>query len=785
MVNDVLEGLTVLEITGGVAGAYCSRLLRAHGAKVIKVEPPGGDESRSLLPRSTENGESGLFAWLNAGKDSICLALPDKEDALLELARHADICLFDDSLPDQIDLPDHLITCDISWFGRRGPYAAWHGSEGVIAALSGLAFGIGEKDGPPVLPSGYEPSILAGVTASIAILATLIARLESNHRHHIELSIQDAFQVLTEVGIISPSYGLPVRRTRMGVNRFPPTFPMGIYPCAEGWVGITALTPSQWRALCDLLEEPGLAEETRYLNTGTRLREADRIEAAFRPKLLKWSARELVEQGQAMRIPLALVPTPKELLALPEFTERNAVSTVETPSGQPFLAPDIPFRLTATPGDGSGRAPAPDEYRQEDDRVREASSPGNRGLPLEGVRIIDLTMGWSGPLATRYFADLGADVIKVEACQYPDWWRGWEASKEWLETKQYEKMPSFNCMNRNKRGITLDLTTEAGSGLLKQLVRHADALIENNTATVLPKLGLSREELSKCNPQLVMMSMPAYGMGSKWSHFRAYGSTVEQASGLPHLNGQESWPPTHQHVALGDAVAGLNAAVGLLLAVYHKRRTGHGQFVDFSQVESLLALGAHGIIEQSLNDRPWPRCGSRHPDHAPHGVYPCSGEDQWIAITVLSDNQWRPLATILDLDAQWSTEQRLASQDLIDERISQWTSVHLPSDAMNSLQDAGVPAGIVYATPDIPDDPHIQSVGTYEWAAGVHRESVLYPRAAFFLNGRRPGLASPAPKLGEHNNAVFSQLLGLGREEIAELQANHVIGDSPILKTGQ
>lgn len=135
MVNGVLEGLTVLEITGDVAGAYCSRLLRAHGARITKVEPTGGDKSRSLLPRSTETGESGLFAWLNAGKDSICLALPDKEDALLELARHADICVFDNSLPAGIDLPDHLIACNISWFGRRGPYAAWHGSEGVVAPL--------------------------------------------------------------------------------------------------------------------------------------------------------------------------------------------------------------------------------------------------------------------------------------------------------------------------------------------------------------------------------------------------------------------------------------------------------------------------------------------------------------------------------------------------------------------------------------------------------------------------------------------------------------------------
>src|SRR5262245_64618416 len=204
---------------------------------------------------------------------------------------------------------------------------------------------------------------------------------------------------------------------------------------------------------------------------------------------------------------------------------------------------------------------------------------------LHGVRIIDLSMGWAGPLATRHLADMGAQIIKVESCARFDWWRGWEATPEWIAQNAAELSAPFNTVNRNKMDITLDLVSPTGAALFKRLVAVADAVVENYSAGVLPKLGLDYPALRAVNEELVMVSMPAFGANGPWRNYRAYGSTVEHASGLPHLNGNADWPPAMIHVAYGDAVGGLNGAAALLTALRHRRRTGQGQHVDLSQSE--------------------------------------------------------------------------------------------------------------------------------------------------------------------------------------------------------
>ena len=181
-----------------------------------------------------------------------------------------------------------------------------------------------------------------------------------------------------------------------------------------------------------------------------------------------------------------------------------------------------------------------------------AAVSANPKRPLEGLRIVDLSMGWAGPLATRHLADLGGDIIKVEACQYPDWWRGVDNRPIVIEQVLYEKSAYFNVLNRNKRGVTLDLTTPDGVRLVKDLVRGADAVIENYSIGVLPKLGLDYDSLRKVNPGLVMVSMPAFAADGPWGDCRAYGSTLEQASGLPSISGRPEGPPAMNHIAFGD-----------------------------------------------------------------------------------------------------------------------------------------------------------------------------------------------------------------------------------------
>ena len=200
--------------------------------------------------------------------------------------------------------------------------------------------------------------------------------------------------------------------------------------------------------------------------------------------------------------------------------------------------------------------------------------------PLAGIRIVDLSMGWAGPLACRHLADLGADVIKVESCERFDWWRSWEATEEWIADNGAEKSVAFNMVNRNKRAITLDLEHPEGRDLFLQLVKTANAVVENYSGNVMPKLGLNYEVLKAAKSDIILLSMPAFGSTGPWAKFRAYGSTVEQSSGLPHLQGFVEDQPTMLHVALGDAVGGITGASALLTALRHQARTGAGQFVD-------------------------------------------------------------------------------------------------------------------------------------------------------------------------------------------------------------
>ncbi len=255
-------------------------------------------------------------------------------------------------------------------------------------------------------------------------------------------------------------------------------------------------------------------------------------------------------------------------------------------------------------------------------------------LPLTGMRIIDLTMGWAGPTGARHLCDLGAEVIKVEACQYPDWWRGTDLRAAFIAEQRYEKIPWFQLMNRNKLDVTLDLTHPEGVALLKRLVAGAHAVVENYSSEVLRKLGLDYSVMKHVRPGLVMISMPAFGSFNAWSECRAYGSTLEQASGLPSITGFPYDPPTMNQTAYGDPVGGFNAAAALIVALLHQQRTGNGQNIDLSQVECMLPLVAPGLIEQSATGGISARVGNGHPVHVPHGCFRCAGDDAWLVVAV-------------------------------------------------------------------------------------------------------------------------------------------------------
>ena len=796
-----LSKLRVVEIGSGDALGYCGKLFSDFGADVIKVEPPGGDPARKLAPlvdAGDGRRESGTFAWLNTNKRSIT-ADPDQTtdaakirsllssaDLLLDARHPADIrasTLSHDEL--RRSDPGLAITA-ISWFGEHGPYRDFAATDSVCRSLAGLVKLVGPVEGPPVLPRDGQVGVIAGLTAFIPSLAGLYARGSQGARRF-AVSAHEAMLQISEFDT-----GLALEagftRPRIGINRFGRGFPVGNFATRDGWLGVTVVTPAQWLAFCQMIGLPELGPDPRYSATAERYLHAEELKRIIEPVLMHKTAKEWFERGIELRLPLAIVPDMRELLAQQVFRDRGAFASVKIGNAS-FDAPVLPQQLTRSPPKPNGRAPRAGEHN---DNVvpagrREATTDAaaGEGLPLQGLRIIDLTMGWAGPSATRQMGDLGADVIKVESCQYPDWFRGTDPRGPYYPEMTYEKTYWFQMENRNKRGITLDLTSRTGLSLLKRLLTDAHAVIDNYAADVLPRLGLDPASMLKINPRLVVVTMPAFGMTGTWSGVRAYGSTLEQASGLPSVTGREGDPPTMLHAALGDPVGGLNAAAALLLGFMHQKNTGEGQHIDLSAVEAMLPLVAPSIIEQSATGKTGPRIGNRHPVHVPNGCFPCLGEDQWITLAVRSDEEWRSLCEIMhrpDLAADpalASAKGRRAEEDRIEVAIRHWTMTVRPDLAMVTLQAARIPAGVARLPMDLAGDPHLMKVGHWQPVdrpyMGPHLlPSVSYREGDTELPWRIERLA---PTLGQHNEEVLGDVLGLNEKEIAKLRDDGIIGN--------
>ena len=390
--KQALAGMTVLDVGGTVATGYCGKLFADHGAIVIDVEPPDvGFATRRLapflpdvslpdsaLPGVGEAERSALHRWLSTNKRSVTLDLDQPADvrALTTLARDAAV-LLDGAPPGELarrgitletlqEVAPQLVLSSISWFGQSGPYAHFAGADGVALALAGSVLGVGVPSGPPTLPTGYQAQIIGGLTAFIATLAEVLAREigTATGPVHLDTSIHEAALCLTEVGAVA-GFHTGIAGRRMGVNRFPPTYPLGIFACRDGWIGVTVLTPSQWHAFCALLDMQELAHVPEYQTALGRLADVARLEPIFAPRLARWSAVELFNRAQGMRIPLALVPTMEQLFSVDQFVQRGAFAGVSHADGAGFAAPVVPFRLYGTPAFANGRAPRLGEHNDQ------------------------------------------------------------------------------------------------------------------------------------------------------------------------------------------------------------------------------------------------------------------------------------------------------------------------------------------------------------------------------------------------------------------------------------
>jgi crotonobetainyl-CoA:carnitine CoA-transferase CaiB-like acyl-CoA transferase len=821
-----LAGLRVLETAEGIAGAYCGLLLAGMGAEVIKVEPPSGDPARAdgPFPGDLPHPErSARFLHLHRGKRGVIVD-PNSENGRVRLITLLDAvdAVLDDHPPaerERLGLDATLLRTTrpalvltlISWFGEEGPQAGWQGSELIAQAASGLMACTGEPGREPLQVGGAPAQYAAGQTAAAATLVALLRAVRSGEGGLLDISVQEAAADLLEMWSHGAYQGRPM--PRLG-SRHNSNYPFEVYPCADGYVGVHA-SPAPWSAMAELMD--ARLADPRYEARATRERYRDEIDPIIREWLAGKGKVEAYHAGQARRFAFGYVATAADLLESAHLRARDALPSITHPEAGTLRYPGAPYRMNATPW-RDARAPMLGEDRSDLTRITAPAVPpsfagkgatpespglpeshskvstesrsatiglgspiprgegmrgGRSALPLAGVRVVDLTQIWAGPRCTKVLADWGADVIKVESHKRTDSTRAYDAflaspePHDETAERAHNRRHQYEQLHRGQRSVTIDPTVADGRGRLLDLVRVSDVLVANFAYGVLERLGIAYPDLAAVRPDVIVLSMTGFGDSGPERDYVAFGVTQEELCGIYALTGYAGERPLKSGSNIGDPMNGMHGACAVAAALLHRERTGQGQYIELSQLESSLPLVGEVVLDAQMNGRNGGPAGNTHPRWIPHGVYPCRGEDQWLALACRDDAEWRAFCAAIDRPelsgdpCYAGAEARRRHAGTLDREIAAWTLQRDAREAATLLQAHGVPATPVLNSVQVGEDRHLHARGflpVLRHPDGVERG---YYGPLWRVDGRRPALRGPAPLLGEHNAEVFHGLLGV------------------------
>lgn len=795
----------------GVAGPYCGRLLAGLGAEVIKIEPPGGDITRMAgpFPDDVPHLErSGLFLHLNAGKRSVVPRWAELPEGAGGLFSNADVVLLSTRPPeveehgyveylDRMSLlfPRLVVVC-VTPFGLTGPYAGYQGGELVTYALSGYMSLTGEPDREPIKSYGDLLQYQAGAHAALGAMAALRARERDGLGQGVDVSIMEAGTFL--IGGVEQNahfFGTVAKRNGTRLMGFPPqhSYPSTIRPCADGFVH--AHSHARYPDLLGvMIPHPRLADP-EVLRTLTG--HADEIDAIMDEWLADKDRDTVVELAQSLRLPFTEVRLPGEVLREAHHRERGSFVEVQHPGMDgPLLQPGPPARFSRTPWEARP-APLLGEMPEEELPAEAAPAPTDgplgatpaspdRDRPLRGLRVVDFTNAVAGPIASSLLAALGAEVIKVEAPNSrPRRAVGTAPRTDGGTERPWDRMLAFNSFNHGKRSISLDASQPAGRDLLLKLVAKSDLVIQNFAPRVMPNLGMDYDSLKAVKEDIILVSMPAFGLSGPYRDRVSYGPGIDAMSGLSHLTGYADGPPLKPGNFFCDQNAAVHAAFAAVTALRHRDETGEGQHVELAMIEGEFQILADAYIDFVMNGRERMRAGNDHPSFAPHGVFPCRGEDAWVAIGVETDEQFAALCAefgepYLAEDALYHTrEKRHHNRRWLAPIVSGWTENLTPYEVQSRCQARGVPAGAVLDVGELMRDPHVVAREGFQYVETPDAGPTPYPRAAFVLSGTPVPLAQPGPRFAGANDYVYRELLGLGDDAIAALEAAGTISSEP------
>jgi crotonobetainyl-CoA:carnitine CoA-transferase CaiB-like acyl-CoA transferase len=696
----IYDGLRIVDLTTGIAGAYCAKLLTDLGADVVFAHP--ADDPLFTYLRTSQSHTTDPAPWL-VGADLVIVGEPGRAPAGA----------------------DPVVTVSITAVGHGGPDDGLVCSEEVLQARSGSLANHGHAHLPPLTVAGSLGEYVTGAFAALGAVTAWRRASRTGTPEVVDVSMLEALQMTF---VTAPTLMARFPGGRPSRSRW--VMIPGNEPAGDGrYVGITTVTSQQWQALARVMGREDMAEDRELGTMFGRFVRADEVNPALNAFTTVHSAEEIVAACVEARIPATVVGNGAELAKFDHLRERDVL--VPQPD-EGWIRPRAPFRFHGVP-DRELEAP------READRVNawpkssRTTAPGAVGeRPLTGINVVDFTAFWAGPVSTAWLAAMGADVIKVEAIQRPDGIRFSAALRPDQDPLFYEKSVLFHASNLGKRGITLDLGHPDGLDIVKRLVARADVIVENFTPRVLEQFGLDYEVARGIRPDIVMVRMPAFGLSGPWRNRPGFAQTMEQLTGMAWATGYEGGPPIIPG-GMVDPMVGAHAALATVAALEHRERTGEGQLVEVPLVEVATAVTADQVIRYSIDETLVDRRGAG-------GVYQTAGDDDWVAV----DGHEDPLSPAER--AAWCATR--SAEDAASDLRAQGIAAQAMVRGYETLADPQMQARGFFE----PIDNEL--VGRQEYPSWPMRMSAGPPR---FWTGR-------APTLGEHNDEVLREIGVLDEE---------------------
>jgi crotonobetainyl-CoA:carnitine CoA-transferase CaiB-like acyl-CoA transferase len=806
----VLSPFRVLDLTD-YGALVCGQILGDLGADVIVVEPREGARLRSHGPfAGNDRGPNASLAWwsVNRNKRGITLDIesPEGRKRLLALAATSHI-LFESFAPGYLDtlglgyealraVNPAIVLVSITPFGQEGPKANWAASDLTMFAASGPMSMTGDDDRAPLGIAVPQAWLHAGAEGAVGALIALAGAVRDGFGQHVDVSAQTATMMATQATCLSASWNdNPTTRMAGGVNfgGIPLRF---VNPARDGYVSVTflfgsAIGPFTRRLMALMCEEGFVDEETRdkdwigytglLLSGQEPLSELQRCMDAVARFTSSHSKADLFQRAiekDLLIVPVATIP---EVANSEQLSSRQFFQELEHPERGATVRYPGPFaKLSEVPIAYRRRPPLLGEHDAELTGTTPAAilaavppAPDRRALPLEGLKVLDLAWVIAGPWATRYLADYGATVVKVESSKRVDTARTIAPFKD--HTPGPERSAAFATVNAGKYGISVDLGSDAGREIILRLAAWADVVTESFAPGSLQRMGLGYGDLRKSNPGLIMISSCLNGQTGPFRTLAGFGTMGLQLAGFGELAGWPDRPPAGPAGSYTDYIAPKFTAAAILAAVEYRRRTGTGQYIDLAQGEASAHFLAPALLDYFVNGQVISRSGNASPEYAPHGVYPAQGNDRWVAIAVTTDDQWRSLRNLVERETHLPTvpldspAERLAHCEALDAWLGSWTRSRTVDALEGLLQGVGVPSHRVSGSADLIGDPQLVSRGHFVEVVHPELGSVPVESSRMRFSETPAVISRPGPTLGQDNDYVLRELLGMDDDGVTAL----------------